>query len=109
MVLTKQERNHRYYIKHKQGCNLRSRCDYVKNKLSYKIRAAKQRGLGFEVIVLNPYEDTNIKWEYHHIDSKHVVPVPYNVHHVAQTNHVDKVNAWIETCYDINIEKIIGE
>jgi len=106
MVLTKKERNRRYYIKHTEACNLRGKCDYIKNKLAYKIRAAKSRGLGFEILIPNSYEHTNIRWEWHHIDDKHVVAVPYSVHHAAQTNHINKVNDWIETCYGINIKEI---
>ena len=63
----------------------------------------------FNILIPNPYEDTDIKWEWHHINNNQVIAIPHNVHHAAQTNritgitHRQKANEWIEMVYGICI------
>lgn len=52
---------------------------YIKNKLRIAKRNAANRGLGFNVVFDNPF-DESVKIEYHHIDNNNVVIVPRFIH-----------------------------
>lgn len=71
-----------------------------------KHQAKRKRNLEFNVIISNPYVDTNIEFDWHHIDDNDVVAVPRNIHRSMYGNeHREQVNKWIEIHYDIEIKK----
>lgn len=75
---------------------------YIKNKFRIAKRDAAKRGLGFNVLFDNPF-DESVRVEYHHININDVVILPRFIHRLYarfdETLHRELLKSIIEQLY----------
>jgi hypothetical protein len=108
--MEKQLYNKHYYKMHKEKHNSRRKQYRKEHYDDCSRRSAKARSLGFELLIPNPYKNTNIEWEWHHIDNIQVIAIPTSLHKRYANNqyqviHQQMVNAWVEIIYGIKIDR----